>query len=608
MEVMRPAAVVALLAAAGVCGLASSQAPGRRSRPNVLLVVIDTLRADRIDRAAWLGRQAGTAFTNAWSQAPTTNSAIATLFTGLLPTQHGVFDGGGELPRTVTTLSEHFRGAGYATAHITANPNSGPPYALDRGFQHVRWSGRGAGSALLHRQLQHAPAVAALATEFLQRRTAPFLLSLHFNDPHSPYDPVQAPAVPLRTRRIYDEPASDPAVGTVTARERADILARYDVEIRTVDAALEHIAAVLQAQGSWADTLVVVTADHGEEFGDHGGWGHSHALHPELLRVPLFIRTPGTDVRRSEAGRINHADLLPTILDLAGLPPAAGLWGRSRAGLVGGRGSPAAVTIAEKLSTERGPVLRTAVTDSAAIVEQQPGGELQLYDRRADPAQRRSLTRERPAEARRLRAAWLEPVARLRRPEQVRPAVIDADTLRHLQSLGYLQGRTATTGAAVGNHAAVGATIKAILDGWGSAPAVWSLASGDAAVAGDSATRGYDVQIAVSEVRAGTGPVRLRLAAAEQATTISEVSLRAARAALARPVTFGGARTRRIPAGGILESDPVARPPGSEWVVTFQSNPLGLLRVAARARTTVLPAGATFEGSLGLVGIADAGP
>ena len=597
---------------------------GRTARPNVLFVITDTTRADRFvgvrSAAAWLKRQPGTEFNNAWSQAPTTNSSVATIFTGLLPSQHGVFDGGGALPREAGTLAEFFLAAGYSTAHITANPNSGPAYGLDRGFRHVRWSGRGPASDLLNQQLQHGSAIGSLALDFLKDVREPFLLSLHFNDPHSPYDPVRAPASVTGVRRIYDEPSSDPSVGRVTAREHGDLMARYDAEIAEVDRALSRVVQRLEQTGAWRRTVLVVTSDHGEEFQDHGGWGHSHSLFPELLHVPLFIRQPGDSARRIQSGRINHADLLPTLLELTGLPPAARLWGRSRASLMRSGDGAAERTIAEKLSSEKGGPLRSLITDQLALIERQNDGRLELYDRTRDPGQRQDIAAVRPREVERLHQDLEDEIRATRRPGVAKTATIDADTLRHLQSLGYLQGRTAAAGPAPDRADQPAPAIRTILNTRVSARTRWSALSSGDTIAADNSTRGFQVELEIP-VGAGTARrVRLRFAAAEHATTISEVTVkRVGSTSRAQPVTFGGRTVRRFPPGAVIESDPFPGPAADRWIVTFRSEPLGLVRIAKALRSKLTPlekpvsgsssaASESIDGVMGLIAIVDDRP
>jgi arylsulfatase A-like enzyme len=564
--------------------------------------------------AAWLKRQPGTVFENAWSQAPTTNSSVATIVTGLLPSQHGVFDGGGALPREVPTLAEHFQGAGYATGHITANPNSGPAYNLDRGFRVVRWSGRGEASDLLHQQLQHAEGIASLASEFLKQTKEPFLLSLHFNDAHSPYDPSRSPAPMKGVRRIYDEPSSDPSVGRVTAHERADMLARYDAEIAAVDRALSRVVQQLQRTGVWDRTLLVVTADHGEEFRDHGRWGHSHSLYQELLHVPLFIREPGDVQRRVRPERINLADLLPTVLQLSGLPPAARTWGRSRAALLRGGGEPAEFTVAEKLSTEKGGQLRAYVTDRAGLIEHLQGNA-ELYDHHRDPKQMRNLAATRPREVEALQNVLEKAVLAAPRPGPARAAAIDSDTLRHLQSLGYLQGRKGASGPAAHGADDPAPAIRTILARPFATRPLWSAISAGSLIAMDNSSRSFQVQIPVSAGAWRGRRVRLRFAAAEHSTTISDVRVTTP-AASSRRVTFDGQVRRRFPAGAVIDSDALVGPAGDRWLVSFRTEPLALVRVAAALRSRLAPlassgsqpspeAPQTIDGTVGLIAIVD---
>lgn len=587
---------VAVFQAAAVlaCAFAPAGRPPaamqRIARPNVVLVIFDTTRADRFfgpHGATRLNRLPGTAFTDTWAQAPSTSSAVATLFTGLLPTQHGVFDGGGALARSVPTLAEQFRAAGYTTVHVTGNPNSGPLYGLDRGFQQVVWSGRGSASALLHHQLQYADAVGGFALEFLARAKSPFLLSLHFNDPHSPYDPISPP--PLRApRRILDEPASDPGVGRVLPLERDDMIARYDAEVASVDRTLARIVDALRRGGLWERTVLLVTADHGEEFQEHGGWGHSHTLYPEVLRIPLFIRQPGDRVRHTVRGRVNQADILPTILDLTGFPRVGGISGRSRAGLLSGTPGGTVSTLAEKLSPDKGEPRRLLLTDSWAFIERASSGRAELYDMKRDPAQLRDLAASRPEEVQRMRAELRRTVGEMRRASPAESAPIDPDTLRNLQALGYLQGRRSTAGGTDASGDAeltVGRVLANTV-----ADDLWTPFRAPVRLVADDSPNAFEVRLSFpgSARRAGAG--RLRFAASTQATRLSNVTVGAAEGAETdrRPVSFEGALSRRIPPGAIVESDPVLLPQSDRWVVTFTATPLGLVRMTGVDATTEL--------------------
>ena len=332
-------------------------------RPNVLLITVDTLR---IDRLSSLGHARpttpeldalaaeGLLFTHCQSPRAKTTPALASLMTGLYPHEHGVRDLTMPLGRSVPVLAEALRDAGYRTGAIVGNfvlrrELSG----LERGFQ--RWTEelpdtqgvppddvpqRRATSmtdgALAELGLAGAPARLAPGGE-------PWFLWLHYMDPHGSYDP------PSEHRRfessapdpIPPDPGSRPgelnrywvaeyyvpdearlADGTIDAARVRD---RYDGEVHYVDAEIGRLVDALRADGRLADTIVIVTADHGESLGEHSYWfEHGRHAYEVTCRVPLIVRLPDAMRRRPAPGRrdsdLSLVDLTPTLLELLDLP------------------------------------------------------------------------------------------------------------------------------------------------------------------------------------------------------------------------------------------------------------------------------------------------
>jgi arylsulfatase A-like enzyme/parvulin-like peptidyl-prolyl isomerase len=283
----------------------------------VLLVTIDTLRADRVGayghRAAQtphldrLSRE-GVLVADAVVQTPQTRPSHASLFTGRQPYEHGIRDNfSPPLEPGVPTLAELLRKGGYHTAgFIGAYPVSRDS-GLDRGFDRFDdpFSGTGPGHQEL-RSERRATEVVDRALEWLSDAPAPFFAWVHLFDPHAPYRPPP----PYRSR-FADEP--------------------YDGEVAYSDAQVGRLLGWLDAAGRRDSTLVVVTSDHGEGLGEHGEDEHLFFVYDSTLRVPLLLRWPGrlpAGVRVS--GQFRSVDLLPTLLDLAGQPPVA-TSGESRA-------------------------------------------------------------------------------------------------------------------------------------------------------------------------------------------------------------------------------------------------------------------------------------
>jgi arylsulfatase A-like enzyme len=257
---------------------------------------------------------------------------MASLLTGLLPERHGVESRRASLPRDVRTLPEWLTDAGYDSALVTANPQIGSFFGFSRGFgATVELYGRRRAGPIRGTELvARGDEVARRATAWLDSARRPFALVVLSVDPHAPY----APRAPFRLG-----PGATP-------RER------YQAEVRAADAAFGAIVAQLEARDELANTLVLFTADHGEEFGEHGRTGHGASLVEEGIHVPLILRLPGPGrprgVRTAES--VQLVDVLPTLLEAAGVGGALAVDGESllapkrgarpvRASLVTPRGS-----------------------------------------------------------------------------------------------------------------------------------------------------------------------------------------------------------------------------------------------------------------------------
>lgn len=297
--------LIALTLLGAGCGKNPPQAP-----PNVVLISVDTLRADRLGaygaRAVEtpamdvLARQ-GIRFEHASTPVPLTLPAHWTLHTGVEPWHHGVVDNGMTPLAPPSTLAERFSAAGYDTAAFVAAFVLNRSFGLDRGFLHYD-DGPAADAAL--DQLIHATAPAdervGRALRWLQagrqEPAKPFFLWLHLFDPHAPYQP------PKNFRARY---AQRP----------------YEGEVAFVDSQIARLMAGIERLGLAESTVVVLTSDHGESLGEHGEQTHGVLLYEATLRVPLIFRLPGGpragEVRTEPA---TLADVAPTLLSLAGLP------------------------------------------------------------------------------------------------------------------------------------------------------------------------------------------------------------------------------------------------------------------------------------------------
>ena len=444
IEVARPV-ITAPAAATARVGEAAAVAPSPAvSRPNVVIYLVDALRADRLGiygqsrpLSPRLDAFAATAavYDQAWAQSSWTRPAVASILTGIEPEVHGVNGRLDRLGGGMATLAERLAGAGWQTAAVVANPNASATFGLDRGFDEF---------VLMPPERRLSTDVHAEVVRWLDSRdsTRPFLLYIHTVDPHLPYDP---PA-PFRERFAPHverrDLGSTEVVGTLLARDlgdesrwAADLLDLYDAEVAANDHAFGELLDELARRGLDEGTAVIFLSDHGEEFYDHGGWIHGRSLYREVLQVPLVIRLAGQREGRREATPAAHVDLMPTILELAGLAPEPGLHGRSLLA----PGDPQRA-VAAFLDLDGWGGWSTVKGGRHAIRHRRLGytGPAELYDLEADPAERRDLGGTLAATA----GALIDEARRETLDEAGRwataPAVIDDELRRRLEALGYL--------------------------------------------------------------------------------------------------------------------------------------------------------------------------
>ncbi len=447
---------LALTAVAGFLALLALRLPPRPlPARGVVLVVVDTLRADhlgayghwrptspRLDARA----RRGVLFEQALSTSPWTLPAMASILTGQWPTRHGAgsraratgFAQVRRLAADAPGLAEAFRRAGYATAAFVNNSFLVPGSGLERGFD--VYDHRPAGN-WRHRR---ADATVDAALSWLARAArGRFFLLVHVFDPHLAYDApsgvrgrFSAPyaAGELRPDKPQDVRAR---LATLRAEQKAYLAAAYDEEILFVDAQLERLFQGLERRGAWARTLVMLTADHGEELFEHGGFEHGHSVYQEVLRVPLVVWGPGLRARR-EAQPISLADLAPTLLEAQQLAPARACDGVSLWPLLRDGQPPGARALVAEGTLHR-PERRALVRWPLKLHTNEHDGSRRLFDLADDPGERIDLAGARPREVQRL-SAELERLLRVAAggaPGQGLP--LDPEVLESLRSLGYVE-------------------------------------------------------------------------------------------------------------------------------------------------------------------------
>ena len=405
--------------------------PGALRGANLLLVTIDTLRADRVGgpTAPHLtpGLQAlaaaGVRFTKAYAHVPLTLPSHASIMTGLTPLGHGVRDNGSyRLAGARVTLAEIVKAADYRTGAFIGAFVLDSRFGLSQGFDEYddqfNYTRKTLASDFVQRRADEVLRRAAdwIVSGDMKRvdssadTTTPWFAWVHLFDPHSPYD---AP----------EQRVSDP----------------YDNEVAFTDAQLDRFLMQLRQAGELANTLMVVTADHGEALGDHGEVTHSLFAYNSTLRVPLILTGPG--IRPAVRGLpVSHVDLLPTVVDLLGLEVPPDVQGRSLRAELGGTEILARPVYFEALSTNltrNWAPLTGIVSDDWKFIDL-PIPE--LYDLDADPGETENLFDSDPERGSMLRSRLAELRTELDRPQVASGLLIDADTRSRLRALGYTAG------------------------------------------------------------------------------------------------------------------------------------------------------------------------
>ncbi|MCW5891452.1 MAG: sulfatase [bacterium] len=418
-------------------------------QPSVLVLLVDTLRADRLRPGSGLTpvldalAARGLRFTEAIAQASWTLPSVASMLTGVHPRSHGV--GGGDdgtgraLPDAFVTLPELAAQAGIGTFAVSANPVVTRGTNLAQGFEEfveLGWVGGRTG-------WESAPALDAALLGWLARQGGHrFFAWVQYMEPHDPYTPPD-PAVPPAGVRpavadgridVLGRKVNRGEAPPLAAGELAHLQTLYDREVAAFDRGLATLLAGLDALGLRESTVIVVTADHGEAFQEHGHLKHAVSLYDELVRVPLVLAGPGIAPGRVLVP-VQGIDLYPTLARLLGLEPPAALPGRDLLAPL------AEVPIVSETSLAHGPggtlVDLVAVRhDGWKLIHAPQLDRFELFDLRADPGEQIDRFASAPEEARRLGEAldaW-------RRTAPPPPTAARADGLGdRLRALGYVE-------------------------------------------------------------------------------------------------------------------------------------------------------------------------
>src|SRR2546425_416029 len=432
----------------------------RPAAPNVLVLLVDTLRADRVgcdgarpSPSPTLDRLAadGLVFENAIAQSSWTLASVASILSGLHPRSHGAISGepvGGEdhahgelLPDAVVTWAERAAEAGITTVGVSSNPLVSRATNLAQGFEtfaEFTWDPRG-------RNWTSAAEVNRTFLSWLARnRGYRFAGYLHYMEPHDPYTPPASlrpappaglqPALAAGWVRDAANRINWDGAAPLSPSEIGYLRGLYDGEVRAWDAELATLLEGLAKLGVRDSTLVIVTADHGEEFQEHGMLTHGAHLYQESLRVPLVISGPRVAPgRRTDLAQ--GIDLFPTLAAYLGIPPPAGLPGRDL--LSGPQARPAVSETARGIGPNGKPMdVVSVVTAGWQLIHSPKLGRFELYDLDHDPGEQQNRWGAVPeGEAlREVLERWPESL-----PVPLRAAAPDPTVVDRLRALGYVQ-------------------------------------------------------------------------------------------------------------------------------------------------------------------------
>lgn len=442
---------------------ASFRGGGGKRQPDVLMIVVDTLRADRLGvhgntrgLTPFLDGLAarGTVFLAAYAASSWTIPSVTSLFTSRYPSQHRVTSFGGRLADDEVTFAERLREARYVGGGFSANFTLAERLGYARGFKHWVIEQQPEGSRL------RADGLHWLDRHWQKSSSDPVLLYFQFMEPHSPYESRE----PYRSRFGSDEHGDAIDVTTehrrlgrfralidgpcYTAEDFTSYTRAYDAAVATLDDEIRLLFTELERRGFLDDALVVITADHGEEFGEHGGALHGRTLYNESIHVPLIFVGAGIPVGRRIDESVSLIDIAPTVLDLLDLPAEARFEGRSLRPLMqaDAQGQPAARALGTphpgvlfELPETSGRAHESGIIRGPFKVLVAPDGSDQSYDLDSDPGELHATPAAIAPQTSELKATLQREVALLeeRSASKVEKETLDETTKERLRALGY---------------------------------------------------------------------------------------------------------------------------------------------------------------------------
>ena len=372
--------------------------------PNVLFILVDTLRPDHLGTYGYTRKTSpnidrladeGVKFNKAFAQSPWTAPSISSIFTSLHPSASGVIKIANLTMHTLRdnyiTLAELLSGNDYDTAAFISNPWLSKNMKFDQGFDTYdmfEWN--------------KAPLITNAAFDWLDNKSSskPFFVYMHYMDVHCPYNEIPAPY-----NELFPEGSDDLYLRTVITDEQKKghpnicwkvgvdhslnyFITKYDQEIRYVDDEIGKIISKLKDSGNLENTLIVIASDHGLQFLDHGGWGKGETLYNENLHVPMVLRLPGRLPKGKEINTlVRNIDLMPTILNLLNIPLEHQVQGVDLTPLIkkGRKISVSAFSEELDLEVDLSRTIKSLRTDKYALILNTKTYEAEFYDAKSDP-------------------------------------------------------------------------------------------------------------------------------------------------------------------------------------------------------------------------------
>ncbi len=440
---------------------------GETQRPNVLLIGLETLRADHVgcyghDRPTTPTLDAfakeAVKFDLAFSAGGWTMPSMMSVFTGVYPHKHGAINYQNQLADGVTTLAAELKKGGYHTLGVTSNPTTHGKFGFRRGFDfyddfsvflanELNLFADNEKPVHAHQSLT-SDIVNRLGLRFLKKKwkkEKPFFLHLFYFDPHYDHIPPRDYAQ-MFTDPDYRGKTDGRNITSLKGRQIPDadkqhVRDLYDAEIRYTDDHLKALFAEMKKMGVYDNTIIIILGDHGDEFWEHGSVAHGHTLYDELLHVPLLVRLPKGLRDTSSNELVHQIDIMPTVLDLLDMPIPAECQGRSLKPILEHKDAdiPDQVTFHELHLSNKIVAARSTTQKIIFYPDKQ---RWECYNLKADRLEQRNLhTGEMPtafADLYKQFQAWLKK-RELTTPKVRKEVELDPKLKKALKALGYMQ-------------------------------------------------------------------------------------------------------------------------------------------------------------------------